>query len=163
MAAGTVVLSHDVTASSQRLLHDIIIITYLAVTTETGITGQSRFSLATPITRVPLSTKRHHLTRPCVTFDPRDTDGLCGTADVETGLEVECVQSVAVGIGEYGGVFQGSEVDAILRYFPGIESSFLADVLCCTAVPCAVEPLTVRQVVAGARLRARACAQDRKN
>ena len=44
-------------------------------------------------------------------------------------LQIKCVQSFAVGVGERVGVVEGGEIDTIYRSLPRVDCVLLADVL----------------------------------
>lgn len=104
-------------------------IMYLVVTAKAGVACQLHFTAASLFARILFSVKKHSYTGPSVTSDPSVTDGLCRTTDIEIWLQIECVQLIAVSVGERRAVVEGSEVDSIFRSLPAVDSVCWADAL----------------------------------
>lgn len=61
-----------------------------------------------------------------MTLDPMETNSLCFAADMSIWHQIECVQLFTVSVGEGSSVDEGSEIGAIFRNLPGIDSVLLA-------------------------------------
>lgn len=106
-------------------------IMYLVVTAKAGVACQLHFTAASPFAFaiILFSVKKHSYTGPSVTSDPSVTDSLCRTTDIEIWLQIECVQLIAVSVGECRAVVESSEVDSIFRSLPAVDSVCWADAL----------------------------------